>query len=178
MTSSTPVNSLLLLLVLGACTGEEPKESTPVQDESICAEAEARLGYRICLPRIPDEDSFMAVTIASTSVDQLRVGKYMVPAVVGARLPPVFLDVSRFPMHYDFMATGFPDLFPGLSIEEYQSLLLYPESREFYGGTLSLYIDGDSFFYGFTVWDQPAEAATTVTEAQVQAAWEALQPRF
>ena len=173
-----PVNNFLLVLVLGGCTGETPKDSTPVLDETVCAEAEARLGYRICLPRIPDEESFMAVTIASTSVDQLRVGKYMVPAVADARLPPVFLDVSRFPMHYDFMATGFPDLFPGLSIEEYQSLFLYPESREFYGGTLSLYIDGDSFFYGFTVWDQPAEAATTVTEAQVQAAWQVLQPRF
>ena len=175
--SLTP--ALLTMPLLSACDGpDKPADTGTLTDEPDCAEAEARLGYRACVPRVADEATFQGVTVASSSVDQLRVGKYMVPAVDGARLPPVFVDVNRFQLHYDFLINAFPDDFAGLSIDQYEDLVLRPDTREFYAGTVSLYIDADSFFYGFTVWDDPADPATTVTEAQVGAAWTQLQERF
>lgn len=164
-------------LLVGCHHGSE--ESTPLtQDETACAEASARLGYSACVPRISDNDTFQAMTVASSSVDQLRVGKYLMPAVEDARLPQLFLDVNSFQLHYDFLVNAFPDDFAGLSIDEYEDLILNPETREFYAGTYSAYIDDQGGFYGFTLWDDPSDDATTVTEAQVEDAWTQLQERF
>ncbi|MFZ5480115.1 MAG: PEP/pyruvate-binding domain-containing protein [Myxococcota bacterium] len=166
-----------MLLFLG-CHEPDPDPPHEVEDETACAEAEARLGYRACVPRIPDEETFADVTVGSSSVDQLRVGKYLVPAVEDARLPTVFLDVNAFTLHYDFLVTAFPDDFAGLTTDEYQSLVLYPDTRELYAGTFALYLSEDGSFYGFTVWDDPADPDSTVTLEQVTAAWVALQDRF
>lgn len=153
-------------------------DTAPPVDETACPEAEARLGYPACVHRIGDDATFNAVTIASSSIDQLRVGKYLVPAVDDARVPPVFLYVDTFALHYDFLVTAFPDLFSGLTTADYEALVLHPETREFYGGTYSLYLSADGFFYGFTVWDDPSDATSTVTMADVTAAWEILTERF
>jgi pyruvate,water dikinase len=180
-------SALATLLLLTAC---EPEEQPPVDtdigdtdtaapiDEPACAEAEARLGYRVCVPTIPDDATFTGVTIASSSVDQLRVGKYLVPATDTAGLTPVFLDVNAFTLHYDFLIQAFPDLFSGLTTGQYQDLILYPDTRQYYGGTFSLYINADGFFYGFTVWDDPADSTSTITQDDVTEVWRILQPRF
>ncbi len=154
----------------------DPETGAPV--ETACAEAEARLGFPACEHRVPDEETFEAITIAATTVDQLRVGKYIVPARSDARIPPAFLVVGTYPLHYDFLVEAFPDLFSGLTTADYESLVLYPESREFYAGTLALYLSGDRFYYGFTVWDDPSDSTSTVTEEDVTEAWEILQDRF
>ncbi len=177
-----------MLLLLIACdpdpnetgnpTDDTADTSSMVGDEQECAEAEARLGYRACVHRVDDEDTFNGVTISSSSVDQLRVGKYMVPAIDDARVPGVFLDVNYFQLHYDFLVKGFPDDFSGLTTSQYESLILYPETREFYAGTYSLYVTDAGVFYGFTVWDDPSDESSTVTMEQVAAAYEGLQARF
>ena len=106
-----------LLLLLTACPPDpDPPDDTGAPDPQVCAEAEARLGYPACVQRVADEDTFTAVTVASTAVDELRAGKYLVPARDDARLPPLWLIVGTFPMHYDFMLTAFPDLFSGMSV--------------------------------------------------------------
>ncbi|MES2642316.1 MAG: PEP/pyruvate-binding domain-containing protein [Myxococcota bacterium] len=174
---------LLALASLAGCDGEKPDTDPPgvdpdPVDEPACSEAEALLGYRACVPRIPDEDTFNGVTISAGSVDQLRVGKYLVPARDDARVPPVFLDVNAFTLHYEFLVAAFPDAFSGLTTGEYQDLVLHPESREFYAGTYSLYLEGEGFYYGFTVWDDPTDPTSTVTVEQVTEAWVALQERF
>ena len=170
---------LPLLLLLTACPpAPDPPDDTGALDPQVCADAEERLGYPACVQRVPDEEAFTAITVASTAVDELRAGKYMVPARDGARLPPLWMVVATFPMHFDFMVTAFPDLFSGMSVPEYTSLILYPATREFYAGTHALYLDGEGFFYGFTVWDDPADSSSTVTEADVEATWEQLQARF
>lgn len=169
----------MLLFLLACETPPDSKDSgDPIAEEPWCDEAEARLGHRACVPRIPDEATFEGVTIPSSTVDAIRVGKYIVPAVDTAELPPAFLDVNEYPLHYDFLVEAFPDWFAGLTTDQYQDLVLYPETREYYAGTLSLYIDGDGFYYGFTVWDDPADESSTVTMEQVAAAYEQLQERF
>ena len=195
MTTRTPLWSLTLALALGCAGGDDvgtkPDDSShaddtapvetgdpPVEDETVCAEIEARLGIAACVPRVADDDTFEAITVSSSTVDQLRVGKYLVPAVDDARVPPVFLVVSNYELHYDFLVDGFPDTFAGLTTSEYEALTLYPDTREFFAGTLSLYLGEDGFFYGFTVWDDPSDTSTTVTQADVTSAWETLQARF
>lgn len=181
------------LLLLAACPNEQTPDDTGTDsagdsadtdsgllgDEVECGLAEGRLGYRVCVHSIPDGPTFDGVTIGSSSVDQLRVGKYLVPATEAAVLPPLFLDVNAFQLHYDFLTQGFPDDFSGLTNTEYQDLILYPETRVYFGGTFSLYLTTDgSFFYGFTVWDDPAEESSTVTQADVTAVFDQLKVRW
>ncbi len=172
----------LALAALGCPAADTavPDDSEPqVQPEDPeCGEAEARLGYPACLHRVPDEAAYDQVTISSTAVDQLQVGKYLVPAVDQARLPPLFMVVETFPLHYQFLITAFPDDFAGLSTQAYYELILYPDTREFYAGTHAVFMDSDGFFYGFTVWDDPADASTTVGMDDVTRAWQQLQARF
>jgi pyruvate,water dikinase len=168
------MNRSILLVALVACAKPTPE----FVDESDCAEAEARLGFRACIGHIADSDTFTDITIPAVTVDQLRTGKYMVPATSSAKLPPVFLDVNAFPLHYDFLTQAFPDDFTGLTTDQYEDLILHPETREYYAGTISLYLDGDGFFYGFTVWDDPSDPTSTVTVDDVTKAWEQLKERF
>ena len=193
MTKRTSLGFFLVTLALG-CHGKAADDSgskvTPAddsgaqetgqtaEDEPDCAEAEARLGYPACVPRIPDEQTFEDVTLTATTVDELRVGKFLVPAVDDARVPPVFLDVNSFQMHYDFLVTAFPDDFSGLTTDQYEALTLYPDTREFYAGTYALYISDAGTWFGFTVWDDPADPTSTVTEADVEKTWNILKDRF
>lgn len=162
----------------GQHTGDSGGDDTGTPEETACAEAEARLGALACVHRVPDDDTFGMITVAASTIDQLRVGKYLVPATEDARLPPVFIDVNSFPLHYDFLTQAFPDQFSGLSTGGYEALVLYPSTREFYAGTLSLYLSDEGFYYGFTVWDDPSDSSTTVTAEQVTAAWQTLSARF
>src|SRR4029453_2996188 len=114
-----------------------------------------------------------SMTVPAGLVDQLRVGKYMVPATseAAADLPTLFLDVNNFGLHYDFMVTAFPDLFAGLTLDQYTAMTLHPETREYYPATSSISIQSSGFFYGFTVWDDPQDETSTVTEEQVGAVY-------
>lgn len=177
---------LTLLATLGCTDKATPVDSAvptddtaeTVIDETACAEAEALLGYPACEHRIPDDDTFNAVTIASSAVDQMRVGKYLVPVNEDSRIPPVFLYVDPFSLHYDFLITAFPDIFSGLATSEYEQLTINPDAREFYAGTISLYLDGSDFFYGFTIWDDPEDDTSVPKQADVTTAWQTLQERF
>jgi hypothetical protein len=182
-----PTIRLALALVLSASCGNDkdatPDDSGPVDDSGpqgpqACDEAGERLGYRACVHDIPDDATFEAVTVLAGLVDQLRVGKYMVPATASAELPTLYLDVNAFTLHYEFMVQSFPDLFAGLTLEQYTAMTLHPATREYYAGTYSIYMDEDGFFYGFTVWDDPSDATSTVTEEQVGAVYAELQAHF
>jgi pyruvate, water dikinase len=175
------------LLVLGLFFAGCPSGDSGSLDDSAptvapgdpeCAEAEARLGYTACLHSIPDEAAYEQVTVTSTAVDQLQVGKYLVPAVDDARLPPLWMVVDTFALHYEFLVTAFPDDFAGLSTQAYYELILYPSTREFYAGSHAVFMDSDGIFYGFTVWDDPADVSATVTMDDVTRAWQQLQERF
>jgi pyruvate, water dikinase len=178
---------VLLAAVIGAGCTRASRDSTPGPSESggdtggasgPCEDASARLGLRACVHEVPDEAAFTSITVPAGTVDQVRAGKHLAPAREDARLPTLFLDANNFPMHFDLMTEAFPDLFPGLSTSEYESLILYPKTREFYAGTLSLYVSGSDLVYGFTVWDDPADPSSTVTLADVTTAWTELQEEF
>ena len=171
-----------MLLLLLACTGDDTgtDSGSTIVEDTACLEASDRLGVLACVHQVPDETTFTDVTIASSSIDQLRVGKYMVPAVDEARVPGLFVNVQTYLLHYDLLVEGWPETFSGLTTTDYNKLILYPDSREFYAGTVALYLssDGGDPYYGFTVWDDPADSSSTVTLDDVTAAWQDLSERF
>jgi hypothetical protein len=170
----------LLLSCNGTDTGTSVDSGTTLPVETACSDAADLLGYTPCVHVVDTDQTFTDITLNSSSIDQLRVGKYLAPAVDDARLPTAWLNVQVFSLHYEFLITAFPDIFSGLTTSAYNDLVLYPDTREFYAGTVAVYLsaDGGDPFYGFSVWDDPADSSTTVTQADVTAAWESLQARF
>jgi hypothetical protein len=168
----------MLILLIAALVGcKQPP--TVVLDDTACADASERLGKTVCLSRIEDRDDWEAVSIDPGIVDQALATKYMVPAVDDAALPPLFVNANVYALHYDFLLEAFPDDFSGMTWAQYVAMLVDPEVRQYFGGEIAEYISPDgSHRFGFIVWDDPADASTTVTYQQVLAVWEALQPRF
>jgi pyruvate, water dikinase len=148
-------------------------------DCSVCEAAQARLGYRTCVCRVPDAALWNSVTVRLGTPFELRATKYTLPARDDARLPGVFMDANAFLLHYDFMREAFPDRFGNLETREYLTMILDPLQREFYAGSITEYaLGGQAVLYGFTIWDDPADASTTITCAQVHAVYAMLNPRF
>jgi hypothetical protein len=107
----------------------------------------------------------------------LSATKYTLPARDDARLPGVFLDANAFTLHYDFLRESFPDRFGDLDTREYLTLIQDPEAREFYAGSISDFpLGGAAVLYGFTIWDDPGDVATTITCAEAQEAYALLDP--
>jgi len=136
--------------------------------ETACPDAEARLGYRVCVHRVPDDPLWTSITFAAAAIDQERATTYMVPAVKDARLPALFVDANAFPdpeqsLHYKFLTSSFPDL-ASLTYEQYLRLILDPATREWFAGSVTEYlVAGGDPVLGFTVWDRGTEPGATIT---------------
>ncbi len=151
----------------------------PGEDCRACEEAEARLGGRACVCRVPDRELWASITVPTGVPFELRATKFTLPARDDARLPALFMDASAFRLHYDFLRESFPDRFGSLETWEYLALIEDPEQREFYAGTITEYaLGGQVVLYGFTLWDDPADAATTITCEQARAAYATIDERF
>jgi len=149
------------------------------QDCHLCDEAEARLGYRVCVCRVPDASVWTSITLPVPTPFERRATKYSLPARDDARLPGLFMDVNVFTLHYDFMRQAFPDEFGDLGVRDYLTLIEDPERREFYAGGLSEFaLGGQAVLYGFTIWDDPGDPATTITCSEAHAVYAMLDPRF
>ncbi len=130
----------------------------------LCEQAEERLGYRSCVCRIPDAELWSSVAIRLGSPFELSATKYTVPARKEARLPGVIMDANAFTLHFDFLRQSFPELFADLDTVEYLRLIQDPEQREFFAGSISDFaLGGSAVLYGFTIWDDPGDATTTIT---------------
>jgi pyruvate,water dikinase len=149
------------------------------EDCSICEEAEALLGYRSCVCRVPDASLWESITVPVGTPFERRATKYTLPARDDARMPGTIMDANAFVLHYEFLRQAFPDRFGDLGARDYLALILDPEQREFYAGNLSEFaLGGQAVLYGFTVWDDPADPATTITCDQARAVYTRLDPRF
>jgi pyruvate, water dikinase len=167
-------------VVTGADAGVDAAVDTG-QDCSICDAAQAQLGRRACVCRVPDEALWKSLTVRVSTPGVLRSTKYMVPARADARLPTSFMDAHAFAdlFHYDFMRLSFPDLFAGLRPQDYPPLILDPAQREFYAGVISEYLlGGQVVLYGFVIWDDPAEISTTITCDQAREVYRVLDAHF
>lgn len=155
-----------------------PAPDDPI-DLGICGERSATHGSRVCVHEVGDTLTWEGITLPGGAVDILRATKYMVPASDDAELPTLFQDANAFVVHLEFMAQVFPDLFPGLSAEEYNALILAPDTRHYYAGALAEYWTAETgSFWGFSVWDDPSDPQSTIGETDVLAAWSEMTAGF
>ncbi len=173
--SCTPARALAagaLLIAAAGCT-----------QGSVCSQAEKRLGYRVCVHRVHDEDTWTAITFPAAAIDQDRVTTYLVPAVSDARLPTLLVDASAFDepessLHFKFLTTAFPE-FEYLTYERYINLVLEPDTREWFAGSVTGYVvPGGDHVHGFTVWDAGTDPAKTITCAQFRKVRRVLDERI
>ena len=181
---------ILAIVSITACSGQDPTPSVPDagiadsgvdtgQDCSVCDAAEARLGYRVCACRVPDAALWESITVSAGIPGQRRTTKYMVPARADARLAANFMDANAFTMHYEFLRQSFPDQFANLSSRDYLTMIQDPVHREFFAGVITEYmLGGEAVLYGFGIWDDPADASTTITCDQARQVYNLLDPRF
>lgn len=169
-------DSLIFALIVGltACDREVPHLG-----ETACADATARYGESVCVARVDDLDTWATVTTPGEAADQVRATKFLMPYTEEAPLPTVIANSNTFALHYDMMTLAFPDQFGGWTQNDYSQAVLDPERKILQSGNLNEYIAlTGGTFYGFTVWDSPANAASTVTYPDVLAVFIELQDRF
>ena len=79
-----------------------------------------------------------------------------------------FQNTRIFDLHQDFLRTVFPDQFEGLTTTQYNNLVGFRASREYFVGTISRLRSAEGYRYGFSVfalWSDPAEALASGLEA-------------
>ena len=103
------------------------------------------------LERICSAADFEAVSVAGRApVD--RAAKYILPVSDDPDLlPPLFQNVSRFPLHQEFLTAVFPDRFPALPPQEYNQLVGRRATRRYFAGVLSRLQRPQGVAYGFNV---------------------------
>jgi hypothetical protein len=164
----------LLACALACGEGVEPaqhdagQQDATSEEPSACSDAEARLGHRVCVHALPNAATWDAISFETAAVDQGGATTYLVPARDDARLPALFVDAHAFEspaqsLHFKFLTESFPEL-ALLTYEEYLELVLDPERREWFGGSLTelLTADGEPTF-GFTIADRGDDPSATIT---------------
>lgn len=165
----------MLLLALVACHPDPPGPF----DETACADASARLGATVCLHEVHTRDEWETVAVDADVIDQIRTTKYLVPVDDTQVLPTVFVNANRYGLHYDFLVEAFPEAFGALTWDQYVAMIVDRSRRRYFGGDVAEYVDADGTRrFGFIVWDDPADPATTVTYEEVLAVWRDLSARF
>ncbi len=161
------------------------------QREAWCADAEARLGRRVCVHEVSDARRWSDITFAASAIDQERTTTYLVPARDDARAPPLFVDANAFEapeqsLHFKFLTESVPDL-ELMQYEEYLELIgaspgpagFDPGLREWFAGNVTEYIipGGDNLF-GFGIWDRGTDPAATITCEQFLRVYEIVAGRL
>lgn len=171
---------MFILAALVGCRGcENPGDDSVPVVEGLCGEVSESLGKLVCVHTIDDLTRWEQVTVTAAPVDQLRATKYLLPRAEDAPLPLLFLNANVYTLHYDMLVEAFPEHYAGLSHAAYVDLILNPDAPAYFAGNIAEYIatEGGTFF-GFTVWDDPAELSATVTYDEVLAVYEQLSPAF
>ncbi len=162
-----------LWLGLAACHPD------PVVTTGPCDDVNEALGVTVCLHDIPDSPTWNVISGVGNTDDVERLASYMTPASDDAPLPTLFVNQNIFPLHYNMLTQAFPDLYAGLTWEEYGTMVTAGADRTYYAGDISQRRNSDgSVWYSFIVWENPADATTTPTLQQVTDTWTALTERF
>ena len=149
------------------------------EGEDICAAAGRRYGQQVCLQDVESAEGWESLTVEARAVDQIRTGKYLVPATPEAPLPVVFVDAGTFPLHHLFFTQAFPEFYRNLTFDAYVTMVTSQEDREYFSGALTEYRQsGGGSFFGVIVWDDPARPDTAISCEQARIVLEALQPHF
>ncbi len=161
-----------LLLLLG-CAPPQGHAKGP------CDEVNEALGITVCVHDVQDDVGWNEISGEADTVDVTRLASFMTPATPEAPLPTLFVNQNVFPLHYDMLTQAFPDLYAGLTWEEYGDMVTDGANRTYFAGDISQREEADgTVWYSFIVWERPAEIETTPTLEEVTATWLALTERF
>ncbi len=164
---------MILLAGLLGCTGPDADARGP------CNDVNDALGITVCLHSVPDEPIWDVISGPAETDDVVRLASYMTPAADDAPLPTLFVNQNIFPLHYDMLTQAFPDLYAGLTWEEYGTMVTDGANRTYFAGDISQRTDTDgSTWYSFIVWEKPADESTTPSLEQVTETWLALSQKF
>ncbi|HVR74934.1 MAG TPA: PEP/pyruvate-binding domain-containing protein [Planctomycetota bacterium] len=131
------------------------------------------------LPRISSHEEFDTVAVPASSPNADRVAKYIVPARDDAALlGPMFQNAHVYRFHFEFLASVFPDRFPGLGMAEYLDLVERRASRDYHAGTVTRFYVPGRAVYGFTVFTDGADPAEMLDAAEVLAVYKRLKAAF
>lgn len=152
----------------------------------VCGAAETRVGHSVCRHRVADPETWTTISLGGQlhRQDVRRVGKYLVPAHAGARLPTVFADANQYRLHLCLMGEGFEPWFPalegGVNRPAYAELLFWRATREFYGGSIYEFVseDGAPPTWGFTIETRHDDPAELLTQAETYFVYRHLADRF
>ena len=128
----------------------------------------------ICTPM-----DFQNVSVAARGGSNIeRVCKYVAPANDSPDLlPTVFQNSSLFDLHITFLATAFPERFPGLTVEQYNRLVGRRATRQHYVGVISKLTTLEGPRYGFSVITDTAPAELLSLQ-EVEGVYETLRGSF
>jgi pyruvate,water dikinase len=145
----------------------------------LCGEAAARVDKRVCVHELDDPLTWDAISIGySKRKDVRKLGKYLVPARPGARLPTLFNEANAYRLHFCMLSEGFEPLFPGFTHAGYNDLVYYREAREMFAGNIYEFSgEGPERRFGFTV-ETPDDADELLGEAEVYGIYRHLQDRL
>ena len=111
-----------------------------------------------------------------------RLGKFLLAADAPTPDLPfaaAFQDVSRFPLHLDFLRVAFPEQFGALSEEDYTALSARRATRLLWAGGLRAFGDADGrTVYGFDLYTDSADAAELPRLDEVRDVCRALSRAF
>jgi hypothetical protein len=108
--------------------------------------------------RIETLAEFDRLSKPSSTPPAIRFTKFLVPVRDGDPnlLPVVYQNVNVYPKHEEFLRAEFADKFPGLSVEEYTTLVEIRATREYWAGILFQFA-ADS--YGFNIFTLGEDAS-------------------
>ena len=141
--------------------------------EGVCDGANEAHGTVTCRDGRVSAEDFRFLTVEdSGSADVERVGKFMVPARSDAALlPPLLQNANLFPIHREFLFSVFPERFPALSLEQYRELVMDPETRSYFTGSVVRLWDGRM---GFSVVTDPLASSPALDPSDLTMVAEAL----
>lgn len=162
--------SLVLLLLAAAVTacsdpGSAPTDAGTDAASGLCA-------GRPCRTSIDTAEDWAEVSrphVGDGRCDFVEDGKFVAPAVDGDVLTDVvFQDVGVHALHLDFLTQALPELFGGMTPQQYQQVALRRAGRRLWAGAIFQLVDegGVVIGYGFDVAVDPAWDEQ-LTEAEV-----------
>ena len=136
---------------------EDDGEALPSNGENsgpdLCLLAEERLEASVCTTALSDETEFERFAILDSANASISyITKFFVPAHSDTPLPALLLNVHLHSMHYDFLREVFSEYYAGLTPQQYETMVLDPERRDYYAGALLRFVEPcGSVRYGFSV---------------------------
>jgi hypothetical protein len=132
------------------------------------------------LPAIRSVSDFELLSTPSTLEGEVeRTTKFLFPASADpALLGPVFQNVNKYPLHFEFMKTVFPERFPNFTQDEYRSIVEQRATRKYFAGSVSRLKTPQGILYGFTVFTVLTDPAELLSAGEVHAIYDALAKVF